>query len=80
MRPNTKVSFWQRFVPESSGCWKWSGYVGMDGYGRVTYHMRDWRTHRLAWVFTFGEIPEGYRVCHHCDNTRCGNPVACVKG
>ena len=30
--------------------------------------------HRAAWIVHFGSIPEGFIVCHACDNRRCVRP------
>jgi hypothetical protein len=30
--------------------------------------------HRMAWILTYGEIPDGLLVCHHCDNSLCVRP------
>ena len=30
--------------------------------------------HRVAWMLTYGAIPEGMNVCHRCDVAGCVNP------
>lgn len=32
------------------------------------------RAHRFAWEITFGPVPAGMIVCHHCDTPACVNP------
>ena len=57
----------------SEGCWPWTGARSTRGYGSMCYKNRIWRVPRLAWTLTYGSIPAGYHVCHHCDNPLCVN-------
>ena len=43
------------------------------GYGRVYYDGRMQLAHRVAWQKANGPIPEGFVVCHRCDNPPCIN-------
>lgn len=47
----------------------------MDGWGYG--YIRDGnimkRAHRVSWTLANGEIPDGMRVLHHCDNPPCVN-------
>lgn len=66
-------------VNPKSGCWEWQGYK-RNGYGRTIIGSRKDGTrksvaaHRIAYEVWNGEIPEGYEVCHKCDNPSCINP------
>lgn len=55
-------------------CILWTKGVDKDGYGKTYRDGKHWRAHRLRWIDTFGEIPHGMCVCHHCDNPSCINP------
>jgi hypothetical protein len=69
--------FWPK-VQKGDACWFWiAGGDGPDSYGRVRIGGRGTKhelAHRVAWQLTYGPIPEGMFVCHHCDNPRCVRP------
>lgn len=68
-------NFW-RHVQRGEGCWLWTGHINhaRGGYGTVRYGKEYYRAHRLAWKLTFGEIPDGVSVLHHCDTPACCRP------
>lgn len=56
----------------SGGCIEWQG-AKTRGYGVLRVGDRNVLAHRLAWMLYKGDIPDGYHVCHHCDNPPCLN-------
>lgn len=63
-----------RSVIDDNGCWVWQGSTNQGGYG----HFRDGpvlvQTHRFAYEYYRGQIPEGLVLDHLCRNRRCCNP------
>jgi len=59
-----------------NGCWDWIAARYQNGYGyvRIPHTRKNTMAHRMAWMLTYGEIPDGMYVCHHCDNPSCVNP------
>lgn len=55
---------------EENGCIVWDGAL-RDGYGLVSYKNKIITVHRLRWILTYGEIPDGQQVLHKCDNRKC---------
>jgi hypothetical protein len=73
-----KELFWSRIDKEKSeffDCWEWTGRVNGKGYGEIDFHQFSHSySHRIAWILTNGEIPDGLCVLHECDNPPCCNP------
>ncbi len=73
-----KNLFWSK-VNKSANCWNWKPSTGTRGYGifrkvhdRTRYFIR---AHRAAFMLNYDTaIPEGYYICHKCDNPTCARP------
>ena len=73
------IRFWPK-VQRGNGCWLWTGGTYEYGYGcffwghdEVSVNgMR--AAHRVAYELTYGPIPNGMKVLHHCDNPPCCRP------
>lgn len=61
-------------VNKTNGCWLWTASRNGDGYGMMVFRGRGRGAHRVSWVLHYGEIPDGLRVLHKCDNPPCVNP------
>lgn len=62
-------------VSDASSCWVWLGRKHPDGYGlfRPT-KFTNVLAHRYAYELYVEPIPDGFCVCHHCDNPICVRP------
>lgn len=73
------LKLWPRIRIDENGCWLWQAGKDKDGYGRLQWRRRDGKTerraHRIAWILSFGEIPEGMMILHKCDVPGCCNPI-----
>lgn len=76
--PNTPDKFWKKVDRRTSEeCWEWMGHTtnGKVGtHGSLRYNGKQWVASRLAYILTFGDIPDELEVCHTCDNPPCCNP------
>ena len=73
MRATVGEPFWAR-AAKTDGCWDWTAARGSNGYGQSWYEGRAQPAHRVAWTLTYGPIPDGLWVLHHCDNRLCVRP------
>lgn len=66
--------FWEK-VDRSGDCWIWKAFIRPNGYGDFGFEKnKTTRAHRVSWILTFGEIPDGLLVCHFCDVRACVRP------
>jgi hypothetical protein len=72
--PNTVEAILEKRNVTPEGCWEWTGGRNPNGYGKTTLHNRTTVVHRLSYEHFVGPIPNGFHVCHHCDNPPCFNP------
>lgn len=61
-------------VQKGDYCWNWIAARNKLGYGVISYKGRPVLAHRLSFLLFKGEIPQGYCVCHTCDNPICVKP------
>lgn len=79
-RRSPEERFWERARPGGNPdqCWSWDGFLMAGGYPGIWEGSGSDRKihtgHRLSWQLHHGPIPDGFWVCHRCDNPSCTNP------
>ena len=80
MSATLEQRFWQKVRKGAPNeCWEWSAVTNGRGYGQISRGARGQGmvyAHRLAWELANNQtVPEGWFVCHSCDNRPCCNPA-----
>ena len=73
-RASPEERLWSRIPQSPSGCWEWQGKRNKYGYGVLQVEGRHRMAHRFAYELTYGPIPDGFLICHICDNPSCCRP------
>lgn len=77
----SKAAFWSKVnITAPHSCWEWMGAKTTKGYGNVRVDGKYMKAHRLAWELACFKIPDGYVICHACDNPSCCNPKHLMLG
>lgn len=67
--------FWSKVaITDDDKCWLWNGACNWKGYGVTWWQKKFNRAHRVSWLITNGNIPNGLFVLHTCDVRNCVNP------
>jgi hypothetical protein len=64
-------AFFNNFEVSESGCWLWTGGIGLDGYGHARSRDTNYSAARVAWLCWRGPIPLGYEPDHLCPWRHC---------
>ncbi len=73
MRASVEERFWSK-VDKSGDCWLWTAGRAGGTYCAFRVDGKTVLAHRFIYETTYGPIPAGLFVCHHCDNRRCVRP------
>lgn len=61
-------------IVDAAGCWLWQKSRNARGYGTTWVSGKSMLAHRVAWVLSGRDLPDGLALCHRCDVPACVNP------
>ncbi|KKK50375.1 hypothetical protein LCGC14_3125650 [marine sediment metagenome] len=76
IKRKTMTRFWRKLSLQGDyfdSCWEWQAARNHLGYGLFQIDGKVTTASRAAWLIFNGDIPDGYDVCHRCDNPPCVN-------
>lgn len=70
-----RVDDLSRYTVSPAACWLWDGALWANGYGKTAQRLYGTRlAHRVIYLSSGREIPEGLDLDHLCRVRRCVNP------
>jgi hypothetical protein len=60
-------------INSKTNCFEWIGCKDKNGYGKIFYNKKHWRSHRLIYFLIHKKLNQSDLVCHRCDNPSCCN-------
>lgn len=67
--------FWEYVdIKGEDECWEWTGSKTAAGYGNFYWETEMRYAHRISVELDDRAIPDGWYICHKCDNPPCVNP------
>jgi len=71
-----EIRFWAKVDKNGpGGCWVWTGALADTGYGIFNLRAKLNNTHRVAYEWLVGPIPDGMHLDHLCRVRACCNPA-----
>ncbi len=68
--------FFAKVRVNPNGCWEWTAFRTVDGYGMVgDGNGKVTGAHRASYTFFNGPIPKGLHIDHLCKNPSCVRPA-----
>ncbi len=74
MNEELKNRLESRIKISKNGCWNYTRYKSVKGYGKLSAWGKMHLAHRVSYIVFRGEIPKGLFLDHLCRNPSCINP------